>query len=240
MRASDHKIAIRCAVALLTLTAVPLAARADDDTEAKLRAELRSATIQLRQLQDQNADLQAKQAQDQREKLALTQKLAADEDELTQLRQQNQAAQTSAQQLTQKLQAANGAIAAEHNDLNKLQANYQQTVQAAQARDAEATRIEATLVETRKRLFTCADDNVALYDLGTQILDLYDHKGVLGTLASNEPITRLKRVQLENLVQDYQDKMLDKKYDLTAPADKPAAADTKPAASDDKAAPPAK
>src|SRR5262245_20997462 len=48
----------------------PVAAQNENDAESKLRSALRSATVELRQLQDQNATLQAKQAEWDRDRKA--------------------------------------------------------------------------------------------------------------------------------------------------------------------------
>jgi len=198
---------------LFALTVCVPSAWADDDAEARLRTALRSATVELRQLQDQNATLLAKQAQDAREKLELTQKLAAAEQESDTLRQQIKADE----ELRPKLAAATSAAEAERANIAKLQAAYQELGNAARTRDAEATQLDTTLVDTRKRLLDCQDKNGELYTLGLQALDLYDKKGFFSTLATSEPATGLMRVKLENLVQDMADKMQDNKVILPRP-----------------------
>jgi len=42
------------------------------------------------------------------------------------------------------------------------------------------------------------------------VLDLYDKQDIFD-LASREPITKMKRVEIENAMQDYEDKMRDNK-----------------------------
>ena len=191
---------------LALLAAAP--ARADDETD-KLRAMLRQATVQLRQLEDQNATLQAKQAQDAREKLDLTQKLAAAVQQIEALRGQVK----TDEELRPKLAAATSAAEAERGNVAKLQAAYQELGTAAKARDAEATQLDTTLADTRKRLIDCQDKNGELYQLGIQALDLTDKRGFF----TNEPATGLLRVKLENLAQDLDDKMRDNKIILPRP-----------------------
>ena len=202
----------RTAILLLLALLAAAPARADDEAD-KLRAMLRQATVQLRQLQDQNATLQAKQAQDAREKLDLTQKLAAAGQENDTLRQQIKADE----ELRPKLAAATSAAEAERGNVAKLQAAYQELGTAAKARDAEATQLDGTLADTRKRLIDCQDKNAQLYQLGIQALDLSDKKGFFSRLATNEPATGLLRVKLENLAQDMEDKMQDNKVALPRP-----------------------
>ena len=57
--------------------------------------------------------------------------------------------------------------------------------------------LEATLVETRKRALSCEAKNGELYKLGIEALDLFDHKGIFDVLTTGEPITKLKRVEME-------------------------------------------
>ena len=201
---------------LLGLAGAPAPAAAQDDAEARLRAALRSATIQLRQLQDEYAGLQAKQAESERQRLEATQKLAEDEKVIAGLHQDLSNSQKSVLQSAQKLQATSSAYESERNNLTKLQSTYNQTVTAANARDEEAKHLEATLIETRKRALSCEAKNGELYKLGIEALDLYDHKGLFDVLATGEPVTQLKRVELENLIQDKKDKMRDNR--ITYPA----------------------
>ncbi len=49
--------------------------------------------------------------------------------------------------------------------------------------------------------------NADLYKLGSEILDQYQHKGLGKVISGNEPFLQTSRVKLENLVQDYEDKL---------------------------------
>src|SRR5262245_28919960 len=99
-----------------------------DNTDARLRAALRTATAQVRELQDQNAMLMAKQAEAERERATLAQRVAAGQREAESLRQQIVAAraandQAAAQLSTQK-EAQARVDAANQQTFAKLQAEY--------------------------------------------------------------------------------------------------------------------
>lgn len=204
----------RLAAGVLALVVVirAMPATAQDDPEERLRAQLRSVTVQLRQLQDQNADLQAKQAEGDRQRLDLTQKLAADEQELNQLRQQDKDNQTALQESSAKLQATSAALSSERSALGQSQATVQKETSFAQDRDTEAKRLDAAASDARKQLGSCQAKNEQLIGLGNQILDLYKNKNVFDALIGAEPLTGLKRVAVENQIQDYQDKLLANKF----------------------------
>jgi len=53
----------------------------------------------------------------------------------------------------------------------------------------------------------CTVKNAKLYDLNVELLKRYADKGVVDVVTGREPLTGLKRVELDNLVQDLQDKL---------------------------------
>lgn len=194
----------RAAVAALALLVLAGPARADDNgPEARLRAALKTATARIRELEDQNAQLQAKQAAAERDRLDFTQKAAAADKELGELRKQDEADKAALDQAaaTQKSQGASIA---------KLQDAYGKTSQALSARDADAKQLDAVVARLRPQLQSCEAKNAQLYKIGEEVLDLYDKQDVFD-LASREPITKIKRVEIENAMQDYEDRMRDNK-----------------------------
>src|SRR5215467_9169142 len=78
MRNSDWRRTLAAGlIAAGGIAGLSAAAPQQDDGAARLRAALRTATSQLRDLQDQNAMLTAKQSEAERQRMALTQQLAA-------------------------------------------------------------------------------------------------------------------------------------------------------------------
>jgi chromosome segregation ATPase len=190
---------------LLSIAVAPsVQAQQKDSPEDRLRAALRTATQRVRELEDQNADLTAKQAEADRARQALADKVAADDQELAQLRQQIAADKTALDQSQSHIQS-------QDQNLAKWQASYQEAADAARARDADAKRLDGLLGQSRQRIKVCEDKNAELYKLGEQALDLYDHQDFLDAIAAAEPVTKLKRVEIENVMQDYEDKMRDDK-----------------------------
>src|SRR5262245_41757892 len=78
---------------------------AQQDIEARARAALRAATAQVRDLQDQNAQLMAKQAEAERARTGLAQELAAREREIEALRAQILQRQSAAEKANAQIQA---------------------------------------------------------------------------------------------------------------------------------------
>ncbi|MBW8854519.1 MAG: hypothetical protein JF604_09375, partial [Bradyrhizobium sp.] len=115
-----------------------------------------------------------------------------------------------------ELAALQRAGEAQKETLEKWQAAYKETAATAQARDADAKRMEAALVALREQNRLAEEKNAKLYQLGRDLLDLYEHKSVLDVVGAAEPVTKLKRVEYENVAQDYEDRLRDSR--VTHPA----------------------
>ena len=210
MRASDRfrrlvLLAVCAAAGGCVLAGVTLAQSADDP-QARLRAALREATVRIRQLEDENAGLQAKQAELERNSQAESKKASEAEKGLQALRGRQ------ASDLAQLQRATD----AQKEILDKWQAAYKEAASTAQARDGDAKRMEAALAALREQNRLTEEKNAKLYQLGRELLDLYEHKSVLDMVGTAEPVTKLKRVQYENVVQDYEDRLRDSR--VTHPA----------------------
>lgn len=157
--------------------------------------------------------LAAKQSEAERTRMALQQQLAAAEKELDTLRQQVRAGQTAGQQTAAQLeaqrQASAAAEAAYRDNLAKWQTSYNEAAETARTRDADAKKLDALLAQTRGRATACEMKNAELYKFGKQLIDVYDgqNQDMVSTITTKEPFTRLKRVEIENLMQDYEDKL---------------------------------
>jgi colicin import membrane protein len=210
MRASDRlrRLCIAGLAACWALGGIAAAlAQTDADPQARLRAALREATVRVRQLEDENATLQAKQAELERGNLAATQKAAQAEKGLQALRGQSTAAQTALQRSADE----------QKESLAKWEAAYKEAADTAKARDADAKRMEAALVALREQNRLAEEKNAKLYKLGQELLDLYDQKKILDVVGVGEPVTKLKRVEYENVIQDYEDRLRGSRITHPAP-----------------------
>jgi chromosome segregation ATPase len=175
---------------------------ADATTEAQLRAALQSSTAQIATLEDQVANLQASQAPD----VATIEALRAQLQNL----QAGKGSVASNAKNDAALAALKKQLAARNAALANSQSAYTAAASAASAAASENAALKAQLDSTNSSLASCQTKNTELFNLGNQILDAYSHKDDLfGSIADREPFTGLKRVQLENIVQDDQDTLLD-------------------------------
>jgi len=131
--------------------------------------------------------------------------------ELEQLRQAHAALQAEADGLKTELRARSRSLEQLRDEQGRLQ---QKLVQ----REAAYADIDGRHTTQAQGLQACIASNQALYGLGQELLQRYANKGFGETLVQAEPFLQFKRVALENLVQDYQDKLDQRALKPTAPA----------------------
>ena len=199
----------------LLLAATPAVAQSDDGE--RLRAQLRQVTLQLRQAQDDQAAAQAQKVAIQMERDTLKKQLAAAQADLARARHTD-----------------NRATVAE-SELAKVKGALGQATDAAQKEaeqsKAEHEKMQADALSSANVLAACQAKNTKLLAVARQILKEYENFDALDAVGANEPFTKLKRVELENLAQDYGDRIDDGIFDpksVPAPTPAPAAATPPP------------
>ncbi len=95
------------------------------------------------------------------------------------------------------------------NRMNELIAEFRKTANTLRETEMDRNRLRKSLTAREGDLKQCVDNDMALYKIGNEVLDRYEHKGVFESLREREPFTKIKRVQLENLVDEYHWKLDD-------------------------------
>jgi septal ring factor EnvC (AmiA/AmiB activator) len=175
--------------------------------EDRLRDQLRATVQQVQQLQDQQATFQAQMAAITQERDALKAQLAAAKAQKSHTNEDRGQVQALTAQVAQYKEAASQAAAT-----------------ATQAQ-ADHDKLTAGLAGAQNLLGACQTKNGQLLKVGTEILDAYQNFDFGDALGANEPFIGTKRVELENLAQDFGDQLHDGKFDPRAvhPATQPAA-----------------
>lgn len=87
--------------------------------------------------------------------------------------------------------------------LQELIAKFRETAQTLRDTETDRAQVKNQLATREREFKTCVDRNAAFYNLNTEVLDKMGNRGFWSALSEREPFTRLKRVELENLVEDY-------------------------------------
>jgi chromosome segregation ATPase len=188
------------------------AARAADqpDDQARLRETLRSTMLQLNDAQSQLAGLQAAQASAADEKKALADQVA----QLTKHSAEDQAARAKETEvLKAKLadqQAANARLQAA---LAQWKAAAEKSALAARATAGQRDKASASAVALERQVEDLTSKNAELFRIGSEILDRYEKFSLGAQFLAREPFIGRARVELENQIQDYEDKMTAQRSD---------------------------
>jgi chromosome segregation ATPase len=219
MFASDRTVARELVVAVALLLGVASASFAQ--TPTREQEQLRRVRQQLQQTQQE-----VQSAQDQARRALEAQKKADAEKLLLEAQvkrggaavgaARNEAA-ASARRVGE-LESALAAMKAEHDSvqarwaetasrLEQTVASLKQANERLAAREAALAELEARHKVQTARLDAAIRNNLALYGLGRDLLARYQNKSVAESLSAQEPILQFGRVELENLVQDYRDRL---------------------------------
>lgn len=199
--AGEGRVGVRTSVltlsALLTLSPIVWA-----QTERSGNSDAR-VMQQLQQLTSERASLQAENAR-------LKQELEAARKDLGQAASGRKAAESRLKALEANAsrgeQSSRQAVEQlEHTraQMQELIAKFRETAQSLRDTEAERTQAKNQLAAREREFQSCVDRNAGLYNLNTEVLDKLENRGFWSNLAEREPFTRIKRVELENLIDDY-------------------------------------
>jgi chromosome segregation ATPase len=215
MKRSAHALGI--AALVFAGTAFAQQAR-DDGAAARTQAMVQQLTTERTQLQTQNADLKkqldaanAELRKLRDDKSSLERRLSQTEGSLSQATATNTRSVTAAEQQRARM--------------DELLAKFRETAAALGVTELERNELRSSLAARESTLKTCAANNQKLFDTGNEVLDRYEQKGCFASLREGEPFTQNKRVQLQNLVDEYrwrlEDNLLPSGGKAAAPAGAP-------------------
>ena len=193
-------------IALLPISA--FCAGEADNGEARLRETLRGTMLQLRTAQTDLASAQAAQAaqaeenKSLKEQLALVKKNGA-EDRLV--------AEKRSEELKTKLAEQSGEIARYKEASEQWKIEYEKMAVTVQTTEAKRVQLFSDSIALERQVADFRAKNAALYRLGKEILGRYEKLGLGEQFLAREPFVGRTRVALENLIQDYDDKLVDQR-----------------------------
>jgi chromosome segregation ATPase len=191
--------ALALAVTLAFLPLLP-AAGADSDAD-RLREALRGAIAQQRALEDQRAAMQAKLTEAESARAGLEKQIKAAKAEVKQVEKAHKEA----------VEEFNQRLADRDQTLEKWKTAYEEAADVARAKDAERAKFEAQAASFKAAVKSCKAKNVELAKIGRELLQHYEAANFAELAVASEPLSGVRRVEIQNLLQDYADKILDQK-----------------------------
>lgn len=187
-------------VLLITALSPVAAARADTETD-RLREALRGAIAQTRALEDQRTALQAKLTEAEREQATLKARIDAAKADVKQVTKLHREA----------VEEFNQRLAERDETLEKWKAAYEDAANVARAKDAERAKFEGQAAAYKASAKSCQAKNLELVKVGRELLQRYEEANFADLAIASEPLVGARRVEIQTLLQDYNDKILDQK-----------------------------
>ncbi len=179
-------------------------AQQQTEAEAKLREGLRATTLQLRTVQAEADELRIAKERLEADHAALTQKM---ESMLKQAVSDQEAYEASKTEMNQMIARQDGEIVRLNTTLGKWKAAYEKAAQVANEKESARASMQARAIQMERKAEDYARKNAELHRLGQEILSRYERFGLGTAITAREPFIGTTRVKLQNLVQDYSDKL---------------------------------
>ena len=184
---------------------------------------------QLQQLGAERTQLQAERDQQKHELESLRSERDSLKKAQTAAHQQEQSSGAALKESAARRAQLEQELQQTKDKMQELIAKFRETVASLRETENERNTLKTTLATRDQAIKVCDEHNAALYRLNDEILARLEHPHGMAHVAVVEPFTQLKRVQLENLVDDYKARADEARLPQPAPAAAPAAAPAKPA-----------
>ena len=206
------------AIAFAALVAAGGAAADPTDRESREQQMLERTRQALHDSQAANDELA-------RAKSEAEQKLKALNDDLAAARKQSRSAQSTQGSLRSQLQAATTAqdalrreLEGKSHQLEDLEGRQHELQTRLVQSESDLKQAQQELSVTKVEVASCDNKNLKLYTYSQDILEQYHRKGVWAALAQKEPVTGIEQVHIDNVLQEYQQKLAAQKLASPAPA----------------------
>jgi predicted nucleic acid-binding Zn-ribbon protein len=166
------------------------------------------AKEQLRRMQLMQRKLEQEKTQLTQEKTELDGKLKESEGKLDDVRKQGARKAAALQKELATVQADKEALTTKLADTEQRLARLSETQRLT---EAERQRLEALSAQLKQSLSGCEAKNESLHRQGVELLQRYEQKGCFDAMLQGDPITGLKRVEIENFVEDNRERLDEQK-----------------------------
>jgi chromosome segregation ATPase len=162
---------------------------------------------QYQELAKERTQLKAQIAKLEAERDEMQKQLKAASAERDGLKAKVGAAQASAASDKAHSESTEAALAENRRKLEELVGRFRELAKTLRDTEAERIQLAGDLGIRRRELEVCVDHNHKLVGLSHEVLDRYEHVGLFESLARAEPFTRIKRTEVENLSDEYRDRV---------------------------------
>ena len=199
LRFSWHGVAVAFLACFLLSDAMAAADNKNKDA-ARERQAVRRVQQQLNEAQQQKLALE-------QEKKALEEELKKIHDEAESQKRSAVRAAARASQYQKDIEAANKEKTGLHAQLEEAGKQNEDLSGQRKQLEQDLKQTMAALAKQTEWRKLCETKNEELYRIGLELAGWYNRKGALNAILEAEPFTRMKSVEIENLLEDYRDKV---------------------------------
>lgn len=105
-------------------------------------------------------------------------------------------------QLTASKDAAERNLEQSKQRMTELVGWFRETTQSLKEAETDRTKLRTDLTTQNAAFDKCAENNLQLYEINSDILDRYSHVGLFTKVSAAEPFTQITRTRMDNLVLD--------------------------------------
>ena len=201
-----HKKIIYVTAMLLCMHFMPVHAEAprggaNDQTQALIQ----QLGMERTRLNAENAKLKKEIKELKIEAEVLVEQNAKTDNELNNVQGQLNAKSELSDQLLERLKLMKSRM-------DELIAKFRETVANLTAVEEESGLRAQEISRLERELKSCATNNVALSKIGYEVLSKYENKGFFDRAGQVEPFTQIRKVQIENMVDEYVYLIEDQEY----------------------------
>lgn len=169
--------------------------------------------MQVKRLQQSQRKLQQENTQLAQEKATLDGQLKAAQSSLDETSSKAQIAANRAAALGKELRGIKTEKEALAAKLAETEIKLAETKETLNKSALAGRQLDTDLKQKNESLNACQAKNAKLHGYGVDLLDRYEKKGCGDALLQADPFTQLKRVEIENLMEDYSEKLDEQKLD---------------------------
>lgn len=180
---------------LVSMFAAAQTQRSGNDS-TRIVQQLQQVTAEKNKLQQDNEALK-------KELEGLKAKTAQAGAEQAKLQQRARELELASSRMQNKTSGNDEALEKSRAQLQELITKFRETAQTLKDVETERDSLRTAQGTKERELAACVDKNAQMYLLSSEVLDRMENRGMWSTLKEKEPFTKLSRIRLENLVDDY-------------------------------------
>jgi chromosome segregation ATPase len=196
---------------LVCLSGFSFHAEASDKKAGREREALRRVQQQLVQAQGQIATLEQEKARltEDLEKSQSALKVA--EGQAVGLQREVKAGKQQQSSQSKELALVKAESSTITQQLADTRRRLDEATQALKQATTDKNSLEAIKSRNEREISACESKNLALYGIGRSLMERFENKTCGETLAQSDPFSGIKKVETENLLEEYRDKLDDQK-----------------------------